>query len=1084
MSELKSERTGSVAPMASTSAASLLTSSMSSQGPSPGKMASPSAASLLSGSCASPKKTSRRPKSRRRPRASRGCPANIEPMLEPQPGADAPDRYESRGSWSYTWWLPDDLPEGEAVPLGTQGPPQTAGRDPASLDFAVLSPQKPKGREFADDDVAGGIVKLVDAYVASHRVDASRVYLTGVSAGGVGCWGLGAHATYRARWAAIAPICGGLRSRGMRHGARALAATPVWCFHGANDDVLPVSMSDTTVDACARAARSAPLRYSRLEHAAHRDYGWPCAGVHDRTGHAAWVHADYPPDRPAGDVPLYAWLLDQSRSQDAAEADEPEPWIVGASKPVHPITGLGPSPGNQAKLRRMSRSLYVRGERRLGSGRYEDAADLFRDVHLVHAWASFEAAEQRHDAARGLCERALALDPASAYVRHAWGVLERDVFHDDAKALALFEDASAAKSALLDVAAAETRYGRRCGRTCWSSSARARARGGAAERAAVELSEAHEDDLGDARRARAFLRSFLDGGPRNGTKARDPRGASQRRCAAKALARLERDAFGNLDQAARWYARALREDSASGKPDCGVAIAAAECAVERGHHALARELLGRAAKAHPKRASPWIALAKLDVARGDRDAAERCFGVALKAEPTHGAASLALGKCRHEVWRDAEGAKDAYKGGLATLHRDRETSRAYAQWAPALWHAWAQVELAQDAHGRAATLLNRGLKEIGLAKRKRRRLPSHGKDEAFLRHSLGSLELRRKRPKEALDAFRSGYARLEPTTRPTRRDRAAPPGPSPLAKKAAERLAGSFKRTFWRRDAAAPLKTAPECFDLATRADPSHAEAWTDWAAYELKRGDPEAAAALLDAAAAAPIVAPSVDLAKARSDRALRDDDGDGDAPDAARQGAAPRAARGGAPGPRPGRRALRRRRRRKPRAEPGPRGARRRAPEAVRRAPPGKRGAARAGAAQLLAHWSDLELKNGGDPQAKRLATLALRADGACAEAHVALGNVLDRRGDAAAEACFEDAVALDPALGPAHAALAALRRNKGDFGGCRAALARGLDDAPNYAHLWHAAAELEAILGNLDGLAKLHERARDAFPSGLLL
>ena len=163
----------------------------------------------------------------------------------------------------------------------------------------------------------------------------------------------------------------------------------------------------------------------------------------------------------------------------------------------------------------------------------------------------------------------------------------------------------------------------------------------------------------------------------------------------------------------------------------------------------------------------------MDVARGDRDAAERCFGVALTAEPTHGAASLALGKCRHEVWRDAEGAKDAYKGGLATLHRDRATSRAYAQWAPALWHAWAQVELAQDAHGRAATLLNRGLKEIGSAARKRRRLPSHGKDEAFLRHSLGSLELRRKRPKEALDAFRSGYARLEPTTRPTRRDRSA-----------------------------------------------------------------------------------------------------------------------------------------------------------------------------------------------------------------------------------------------------------------------------------------------------------------------
>ena len=847
-----------------------------------------------------------------------------------------------------------------------------------------------------------------------------------------------------------------------------------------------------------------------------------------------------------------------------------------------------PPPPSKAKLRRMSRSLYVRGERRLGSGRYKDAADLFSEcvaltpkdsyawralatalaadpggrasdardafargaahcgsVHLVHAWASFEAAEQQHDAARGLYERALALDPASAYVRHAWGALERDVFHDDAKALALFEDASAAKSALLDVAAAETRYGgdvrrlrahllellgarsprrddavvyRAFARCAMSGDERVAALQRALEAeprsgaAAVELAEAYEDDLGDPRRARAFLRSFLDGGPRNGTKARDPRGASQRRCAAKALARLERDAFGNLDQAARWYARALREDSAAAKPDCGVAIAAAECAVERGHDALARDLLGRAAKAHPKCASPWIALAKLDVARGDRDAAERCFAVALKAEPTHGAASLALGKCRHEVWRDAEGAKEAYRGGLSTLHRGRETSRAYAQWAPALWHAWAQVELAQDAHGRAATLLNRGLKEIDWARRKRRRLPTHGKDEAFLRHSLGSLELRRKRPKEALDAFRSGYARLEPTTRPTRRDRSAsllllgaakasaacetarhdaderdaPPGPSPLVKKAAERLAGSFKRTFWRRNTTAPLKTAPECFDLATRADPSHAEAWTDWAAYELKRGDPEAAAALLDAAAAAPIVAASVDLAKARADAALRDgDDGADDEPDAkrakarrrerlaeARKALALGAARfvDGVDGELAPNRVLE--------ALDGA------LPRRSEHAPPGKRGAARAGAAQLLAHWSDLELKNGGDPQAKRLAALALRADGACAEAHFALGNVLDRRGDAAAEACFEDAVALDPALGPAHAALAALRRAKGDFGGCRAALARGLDDAPNYAHLWHAAAELEAILGNLDGLAKLHERARDAFPSGLLL
>ena len=56
-----------------------------------------------------------------------------------------------------------------------------------------------------------------------------------------------------------------------------------------------------------------------------------------------------------------------------------------------------PPPPSKAKLRRMSRSLYVRGERRLGTGRYEEAADLFRECVALtpkdsYAWRALATA--------------------------------------------------------------------------------------------------------------------------------------------------------------------------------------------------------------------------------------------------------------------------------------------------------------------------------------------------------------------------------------------------------------------------------------------------------------------------------------------------------------------------------------------------------------------------------------------------------------------------------------------------------------------------------------------------------------------
>ena len=55
-----------------------------------------------------------------------------------------------------------------------QGPPQHAGRHANSLPFAVISPQKPMGSQFFDDDVAAAIAATIRHYLATQPLDARR----------------------------------------------------------------------------------------------------------------------------------------------------------------------------------------------------------------------------------------------------------------------------------------------------------------------------------------------------------------------------------------------------------------------------------------------------------------------------------------------------------------------------------------------------------------------------------------------------------------------------------------------------------------------------------------------------------------------------------------------------------------------------------------------------------------------------------------------------------------------------------------------------------------------------------------------
>lgn len=109
----------------------------------------------------------------------------------------------------------------------------------------VVMPQCPPG-VWWDGAVADIDTALADT-LRDYSVDPDRVYLTGLSMGGYASWQYGA--AHADRFAAIMPICGG----GNPADADKLAAVPIWAFHGAKDDVVPVAETRKMVEAVRKA---------------------------------------------------------------------------------------------------------------------------------------------------------------------------------------------------------------------------------------------------------------------------------------------------------------------------------------------------------------------------------------------------------------------------------------------------------------------------------------------------------------------------------------------------------------------------------------------------------------------------------------------------------------------------------------------------------------------------------------------------------------------------------------------------------------------------------------------------------------
>jgi predicted peptidase len=125
------------------------------------------------------------------------------------------------------------------------------------------------------------LVAMIDETARTHRVDRARIYLTGLSLGGFGTFGIAA-----ARpdlFAAVAPICGGGDPATLD--ALAQSQRPIWILHGGRDRVV------------------APIESLRMANALlERGHRTALFTVHQDLGHNVWTRIYAGED-------FYAWLL-------------------------------------------------------------------------------------------------------------------------------------------------------------------------------------------------------------------------------------------------------------------------------------------------------------------------------------------------------------------------------------------------------------------------------------------------------------------------------------------------------------------------------------------------------------------------------------------------------------------------------------------------------------------------------------------------------------------------------------------------------------------------------------------------------
>lgn len=148
--------------------------------------------------------------------------------------------------------------------------------------FITVFPQSEKRTWKADSEDGKRAMTELEEVMKAYKCDPARIYLTGLSMGGVGTWSFAA--AYPDKWAAIVPLCG----RGDLDNVDKIKHIPCWCFVGDEDSPRTVQNSRDMIAALKKGGSS------------------PKFTEYPKVGHNCWDKA-YATDE------LYTWLLEQKK---------------------------------------------------------------------------------------------------------------------------------------------------------------------------------------------------------------------------------------------------------------------------------------------------------------------------------------------------------------------------------------------------------------------------------------------------------------------------------------------------------------------------------------------------------------------------------------------------------------------------------------------------------------------------------------------------------------------------------------------------------------------------------------------------
>jgi acetyl esterase/lipase len=203
-------------------------------------------------------------------------------------------RRDDRKQWPIILFLHGRGERGSEGMWQTQiGLPQAVRDHPERWPFIIVMPQCPLPAYWTDPDMLAMAMAALDREATEFHTDPERTYLSGLSLGGYGAWELAR--LHPQRWTAIAISSSGVFwsyaperwqqvSTLPAEYAHALGHTPVWLFHGADDNVVP--------------ARESELMFEAIKAAGGRVRLWLFQGLK----HDCWTTAYNDPELPR-------WLL-------------------------------------------------------------------------------------------------------------------------------------------------------------------------------------------------------------------------------------------------------------------------------------------------------------------------------------------------------------------------------------------------------------------------------------------------------------------------------------------------------------------------------------------------------------------------------------------------------------------------------------------------------------------------------------------------------------------------------------------------------------------------------------------------------